>query len=224
MMSNIVVVDDEQRMLELIEIFLYPHDITCKTFTNGKDALRYLRANEVDAVLLDVMMPGLNGFEVCQAIRQFSRVPIIMLTAKSEKQDVIEGLNIGADDYITKPFDEDELVARLQALLRRTQPAERQVIQYQDFVLNMETFTLQYQTTIIPMTVKEFALIKAFLSRPNKAYSREELLYYGWEDETNTDYRTVDSHIRNLRDKLRKKGLPMDDYLLTVWGIGYRWQ
>ncbi|MEG0386245.1 MAG: response regulator transcription factor [Solibacillus sp.] len=224
-MQTILLVDDEQRMLDLVALFLEPHGYQCIKVTGGKKAIETLKKSKVDLVLLDVMMPEMNGWEVCEAIREFSNVPIILLTARSDKFDLVKGLNTGADDYVTKPFDEGELVARVNALLRRiTQDTSgKEQIQYQDFSLNTEAYALNYKDLTAQLTLKEFLIIKALISRPAKTFTREELMESGWAFDTYTDVRTVDSHIRNLREKLRNAGFPIDEFLKTVWGIGYKW-
>lgn len=223
-MSTILLVDDEQRMLDLVELFLLPHGYKCIKETNGKNALEILKKEKIHLVLLDVMMPELDGWELCEAIREFSNVPIIMLTARSEKVDLVKGLNTGADDYISKPFDERELVARINALFRRTSEDDNENnIIYNNFILDQEKYSLHYHDLTVQLTLKEFYIIKALISRPTKTFTREELLYAAWEYETDTDIRTVDSHIRNLREKLKKSGLPTNKFLKTAWGIGYKW-
>lgn len=222
-MQTILLIDDEQRLLDLVELFLSPCGYNCIKETSGINALQTLKKEEVDLVLLDVMMPEIDGWEVCKAIREFSSIPIIMLTARIDKSDLVKGLNIGADDYITKPFDERELIARVNALLRRTSETYNTTITYNDFVLDTEMYSLKYNNQTVQLTLKEFYIIKALISRPTKAYTREELLQVAWEYESDIDIRTVDSHIRNLREKLRKSGFPTDRFLNTVWGIGYRW-
>jgi len=205
-MQTILIVDDEERMLDLVELFLIPHGYT-------------------DLVLLDVMMPEMDGWDVCESIREFSKVPIIMLTARADKSDLAKGLLLGADDYISKPFDERELIARINAVLRRIVGFEKdnENITFKDFVLDKETYSLHYQNSSVQLTLKEFLIIKALISRPSKTFTREELLHAAWEYETDTDTRTVDSHIRNLREKLSKSDFPTDEFLKTVWGIGYKW-
>ena len=223
-MTTILLVDDEHRMLDLIELFLLPYGMKCIKETSGRNAIEIVEEEKVDLVLLDVMMPDMNGWEVCKSIREFSNVPIIMLTARSDKMDLVNGLNIGADDYITKPFDEMELVARVNAILRRTSvDNDESTITYLDFILNCETYSLHYQDLTLQLTLKEFNIIKVLISRPLKTYKREELLDIAWDYETYTDIRTIDSHIRNLREKLKKAGFPIDEFLKTVWGIGYKW-
>lgn len=223
-MQTILLVDDEQRMLDLVELFLIPQGYKCIKETSGKNAIEILKKEKVNLVLLDVMMPEIDGWEVCRLMREFSNVPIIMLTARTDKVDLVKGLNIGADDYITKPFDDRELMARVNALLRRTSDETNNTsIAYKDFILDTEMYSLQYLNRTTQLTLKEFYIIKALISRPAKTYTREELLQVAWEYETETDIRTVDSHIRNLRDKLKKAGFPTDKFLKTAWGIGYKW-
>ncbi|MEG0470886.1 MAG: response regulator transcription factor [Solibacillus sp.] len=224
-MHTILLVDDEQRMLDLVALFLQPHGYQCIKVTSGKQAIDTLQQSKVDLVLLDVMMPEMNGWEVCEVIREFSNVPIILLTARSDKLDLVKGLNTGADDYVTKPFDEGELVARVGALLRRVTQAtsKKNRIQYHDFSLDTEAYALNYNDLTTQLTLKEFLIIKALISRPTKTFTREELMESAWAFDTYTDVRTVDSHIRNLREKLRNAGFPMDEFLKTAWGIGYKW-
>ncbi|TSI04732.1 response regulator transcription factor [Lysinibacillus sp. BW-2-10] len=225
-MHTVLLVDDELRMLDLVELFLMPHGIKCIKETSGKKAIEIVKKEKINLILLDVMMPEMDGWEVCKEIREFSKVPIIMLTARSDKLDLVKGLNIGADDYISKPFDERELVARVKAILRRFSEGEKDnnvTISHNEFLLNTETYSLQYQDLIVHLTLKEFYILKALISRPSKTFTREELLAAAWEYETETDIRTVDSHIRNLRDKLKKAGFPTNEFLRTAWGIGYKW-
>ncbi|MER2028290.1 MAG: response regulator transcription factor [Solibacillus sp.] len=225
-MQTVLLVDDEQRMLNLVELFLVPHGFKCLKEINGKNALETLRNEKVNLVILDVMMPEMDGWEVCKKIREFSQVPIIMLTARSDKLNLVKGLNIGADDYLTKPFDESELVARVHAILRRipkVDESNRDNVVYNEFYLDTEKYSLYYENSTAQLTSKEFFIVKALMTRPSKVYVREELLNAAWDYETETDIRTVDSHIRNLREKLKKEGFPTNKFLKTVWGIGYKW-
>lgn len=224
-MKTILLVDDEQRMLDLIELFLAPAGFRCLKKTNGQDAISIMQKESIHLIILDVMMPDMDGWETCRKIREFSNVPIIMLTARAEKSDLVKGLNTGADDYITKPFDEGELIARVNALLRRSGDEQIQSTKlvYEDFELNKETFSLHHHHYAVQLTLKEFLIIEALLSRPQKTFTREELLNIAWEFDAFIDMRTVDSHIRNLREKLRKAGFPMNKLIKTVWGIGYKW-
>lgn len=225
-MQTVLLVDDEPRMLDLVELFLMPQGIKCIKETSGKRAIEILKREKINLVLLDVMMPEIDGWEVCKEIREFSKVPIIMLTARSDKLDLVKGLNIGADDYIAKPFDERELIARVSALLRRFSEVEKDNnlnIRHNEYLLDTENYSLQYRDLTTQLTLKEFYILKALISRPSKTYTREELLNAAWEYETDTDIRTVDSHIRNLRDKLKRAGFPTNEFLKTAWGIGYKW-
>ena len=224
-MRTILLVDDEERMLDLIELFLIPHGFRCIKETSGEKALARLRQERVNLVILDVMMPGMDGWEVCEKIRTFSDVPVIMLTARTDKLDLVKGLDAGADDYITKPFDERELSARVNALLRRFSDEEKvsEEIVYEGFKLDKETYSLEFHTSQVQLTLKEFYIIEALISHPTKTFTREQLLYAAWEYDTYTDIRTVDSHMRNLRDKLKTAGFPIEEFLKTVWGIGYKW-
>lgn len=224
-MRTILLVDDEQRMLNLIELFMIPHGFSCIKETSGKNALEILKKEKISLVLLDVMMPEIDGWEVCEKIREFSDVPVIMLTARTDKLDLVKGLNSGADDYITKPFDERELSARVHALLRRIpdEKKETEVIICGDYKLDKDTYSLHWKDSKVPLTLKEFYIIEALISRPTKTFTREQLLHAAWDYNTYTDIRTVDSHIRNLREKLTTAGFPIVEFLKTVWGIGYKW-
>lgn len=224
-MKTILLIDDEQRMLDLLELFLVPHGFRCIKVDNGTKGLEILEKEKVDLVLLDVMMPNIDGWEVCRKIREFSDVPVIMLTARSDKKDLVKGLDNGADDYITKPFDEGELTARVKALMRRYRDDEKDSgnTVYGNFVLNRDSYSLQHKNTDVQLTLKEFYIIEALITQPKRTLTREQLLFSAWEYNTYTDIRTVDSHIRNLREKLKTAGFPIDEFLKTVWGIGYKW-
>lgn len=224
-MRTILLVDDEERMLNLIELFLIPQGFKCIKAKSGIKALEILTKEQVDLVLLDIMMPGMDGWEVCEKIRKFSEVPVIMLTARSDKFDLVKGLEIGADDYLIKPFDERELVARINAVLRRLPNVEKEmsVIVEGDFTLDRETYSLQFKEKLVQLTLKEFYIIEALITRPKKTFTREELLEAAWDYDTYTDMRTIDSHIRNLRDKLKTAQFPTEEFIKTVWGIGYKW-
>lgn len=221
-MKNILLIDDEPRMLDLISLYLLPKDYKCIRYTSALDAIQFLETQQVDLILLDIMMPELNGWEACKIIRKKWDYPIIMLTARSEKPDVVKGLGIGADDYISKPFDGDELVARIEAVLRRNHKSS-DIINFQGLLLNQESYELHFQNQLIPLTPKELSMMELFLNNPNRVYTRDHLISAIWGYGVSTEDRTVDSHVRNLRDKLRKAGFPADDYLITVWGIGYKW-
>ena len=221
-MKTILLVDDEPLMLDLLSLYLSPLGYNCIKMTSALEALAFLEENKADLVLLDVMMPEMSGWEACQEIRKHWDIPIIMLTARSEKPDIVKGLKTGADDYITKPFDEEELIARIEAVLRRNKSADRRII-FKDLVLDVQSFTLHYKSKEISLTPKEFALVELFLTHMNKVFSREHLINSIWGYDVSTEDRTIDSHVRNVRDKLRKAGFAADVHLVTVWGIGYKW-
>lgn len=222
-MKTILLVDDEQRMLDLLSLYLTPIGYSCIKKMSGLDALAYLETNHADLILLDVMMPEMDGWETCREIKSFCDIPIIMLTAKSDKPDIVKGLKIGADDYILKPFDEDELIARIQAVLRRGKSFDPE-LSFQGLTLKKDSFELLYNQELIPTTPKEFSMMELFLTYPNKVFSREHLIASVWGYGVSIEDRTIDSHVRNLREKLRQAGFPADNYLLTVWGIGYKWK
>lgn len=222
-MHKIMVIDDESRMLDLLELYLIPNGFECLKFESGELAIQYLRdKNNIDLVLLDLMMPKKDGWEVCKEIREFSNIPIIMLTARDQTMDIVKGLNIGADDYITKPFKEVELIARINAVLRRFTD-EKSEINIAGLTWSSDYRSLSYKNKILSLTRKEFELLGLFLKNQNRIFTREDLLNIVWGAETDIEDRTIDSHLRNLRDKLRKEGFPVERYLQTVWGLGYRW-
>jgi len=223
MMQTILLVDDEKRMLDLLELFLLPRGYNCIKAQDGEEALSIIKDKEISMVILDVMMPKKNGWETCTEIREFSSVPILMLTAISEKSETVKGLNLGADDYLTKPFDDEELFARVNALLRRIPKIEQNIIKYGEYELNIHSYTLNHIEKRVFLTLKEFKIVEALIKHPMRTYTREQLLSIAWDYHSSTDIRTVDSHIRNLREKLKNEGFSTDEILLTVWGIGYKW-
>lgn len=222
-MKTILLVDDEQRMLDLLCLYLEPKGYKCVPHTSALFALEYLSSYQVDLVLLDIMMPEMDGWTLCAEIRKKWDIPIIMLTARTDKTDVVKGLDIGADDYISKPFDEDELLARIGAVLRRNKSTS-QLLTFKGLVLNLESFDLHYEKTPIPLTPKEFSMMELFLTHPNRVFTRDHLITSIWGHGVATEDRTIDSHVRNLREKLRKAHFPADEHLQTVWGLGYKWQ
>ena len=220
-MNKVLIVDDEKRMLDLIALYLKPHNYICEKAKGANEALSLIKYETFDIVLLDIMMPEMDGWELCQKIRRFSDVPIIMLTARDQREDIIKGLQLGADDYITKPFNEDELIARMAALLRRRTP--RNIVEINGLLWNKDQFELTFQNKLIKLTPKEFILIGHFMMNPNQVFEREHLIDLVWGFASETEGRTVDSHVRNMRDKIRQAGFPIDDHLQTVWGVGYKW-
>ncbi|WP_226683240.1 response regulator transcription factor [Sutcliffiella horikoshii] len=224
-MTRILLIDDEKRMLDLLTLYLTPHHYECIPYQSGRDALTFLKKEEVDVVLLDIMMPDMDGWDSLIKIREFSNVPVIMLTARNDKDDIVRGLKGGADDYVAKPFNEEELIARMEAVMRRTKVVEAPAfsLRFNGLLLNTTSFHVENNGEKIPVTPKEFALLETFLLNQDKVFSREHLIMSLWEFDAETESRTIDSHIRNLRSKLRNAGFEVDKYLETIWGVGYRW-
>jgi len=221
-MAKLLLVDDEERMLRLLDLFLSPLGHFCMKATSGQEALELVQQKEFDLILLDVMMPKMDGWEACSQIRQISNVPIIMLTARNQNYDMVKGLTLGADDYITKPFDEQVLIARIEAVLRRTK--KEGFVNFNGIEWDKTRHTVTVYDEKLSLTPIEFSLLGLFLQNINRAYSRDELIEIIWGFQTDIEYRTVDSHIRNIREKLRKAGFPIEDYLETVYKIGYKWK
>ncbi|HLR59324.1 MAG TPA: response regulator transcription factor [Pseudogracilibacillus sp.] len=220
-MKKVLIIEDEKRMADLIALYLRPHNYTSQKVYQGKEALAYLKNETFDIVLLDIMMPEINGWELCEQIRTFSEIPIIMVTARDQQEDIVKGLKLGADDYLTKPFNESELLARMEALLRRQAPKTQ--LKINGLVWDKDRFELSYQNKPIALTPKEFMMLGHFIKNPNQVFEREQLIELLWGFDSETEGRTIDSHIRNMRDKIRQAGFPIDDYFQTVWGIGYKW-
>lgn len=221
-MIKILLVDDEERMLRLLDLFLSPRGYFCMKATSGVEALELIQQKDFDIILLDVMMPKMDGWEACYQIRQICNVPIIMLTARNQNYDMVKGLTMGADDYITKPFDEQVLVARIEAVLRRTK--KDGFVSFNGIEWDKTKHAVTVYDEKISLTPIEFSLLGLFLQNTNRAYSRDDLIEKIWGYQTDIEYRTVDSHIRNIRDKLRKKGFPVEEYLETVYKVGYKWK
>ena len=226
-MSRVLVVDDEKLIVKGIRFSLEQDNYQVDCAYDGEEALELAKANTYDIVLLDVMLPKLNGFEVCQQIREFSNVPIIMLTAKGDDMDKILGLEYGADDYITKPFNILEVKARIKAIMRRLSPKkeaapknENLFLEVKDMKLDIDGHRVYIRDKEINLTSKEFELLELLISHPNKVYSREKLLKLVWGADYPGDVRTVDVHIRRLREKVEENpGEPK--YVHTKWGVGY---
>ena len=220
-MNKVLLIDDEERMLELLTLYLKPYPYFCRKAVGAKEGLKFFKEEKFDLILLDIMMPEMNGWEVCREIRQYSDVPIIMVTAREQKEDIVKGLKLGADDYITKPFNEEELVARMDALLRKTRPINR--IEIEGLLWDEDQFELSYKKQLVKLTPKEFAIIGLLMKNPGRVFSRNQLIDLVWGMHSETEGRTVDSHVRNMREKIREVGFPIDDYFHTVWGVGYKW-
>ena len=226
-MAKVLVVDDEKLIVKGIRFSLEQDGMDVDCAYDGDEAIAKAKETEYDVVLLDVMLPGHDGLEVCQAIREFSEMPIIMLTAKGGDMDKILGLEYGADDYITKPFNILEVKARIKAIMRRTSRTEKtereRIIEVQDMKIDCESRRVYIKGEEVNLTAKEFDLLELLVHNPNKVYSRENLLKIIWGYEYLGDVRTVDVHIRRLREKIESN--PSDPkYVHTKWGVGYYFQ
>jgi DNA-binding response OmpR family regulator len=209
-------------MLDLLALYLTPLGYKCVKKSSAVDAITYIETNHADLILLDVMMPEMDGWTACKEFKKIRDIPIIMLTARSEKPDIVKGLKIGADDYILKPFDEEVLVARIEAVLRRT-TTEEEFLSFKGLLLKPASYELYFEDKEILLTPKEFAMVQLFISNRNKVFSRDHLIESVWGYGVSIEDRTIDSHVRNIREKLRRAGFPADEFLLTVWGVGYKW-
>lgn len=219
---KIAVVDDESLLVKGIKFNLQNEGYTVLTGSNGEDAVAAARDPDVGLIILDLMMPVMDGLTACQRIREFSDVPIIMLTAKAEDMDKLLGFEHGADDYLTKPFNILELKARVRALLRRSnhRPARKNRISCGHITIDTDERNAYRDGVLADLTAKEFDLIELLIRNPNRVYSRENLLDILWGYEYRTDVRTVDVHIRRLREKLEQN--PAEpEHIMTKWGVGY---
>lgn len=225
MANKVLVVDDEKLIVKGIRFSLEQDGMEVTCAYDGEEALQKAREQEFDIILLDVMLPKLTGFEVCQQIREFSNVPIIMLTAKGDDMDKILGLEYGADDYITKPFNILEVKARIKAIIRRISKTEKAVkpsgrIEAGDMVIEQDNRRVYIEGVEINLTAKEFDVLELLALNPNQVYSREKLLTLVWGADYPGDVRTVDVHIRRLREKIENNSSE-PKYVHTKWGVGY---
>lgn len=223
--KKVLVVDDEKLIVKGVRFSLQQDGMEVDCAYDGEEALEKIKANEYDIVLLDIMLPKLDGFSVCQQVREFSDVPILMLTAKGDDMDKILGLEYGADDYITKPFNILEVKARIKAITRRTGKSAQQkkddtMIKVSDMTLDTDSKRLYIKDKEINLTSKEFDVLELLVRNPDKVYSREKLLQLVWGSQYPGDVRTVDVHIRRLREKIEVN--PSEPkYVHTKWGVGY---
>ena len=220
---NILVVDDEKEIADLIEIYLVSDGYKVFKAENAEAGLNILDKQDIHLVLLDIMMPGMNGLEMCRKIRETNNIPIIMLSAKSTDLDKILGLGTGADDYVVKPFDPKELLARVKAVTRRYSPEVKNndVIKFSDLTIDIGAYEVVYKNNIVKLAPKELELLHYMASSPNKVFTREQLMYEVWGYDYPGDSRTVDVHIKRLREKL-KGGETWE--VQTVWGVGYKFE
>lgn len=226
--QKILIVDDDTNIAELIALYLTKECFETHMVHDGEEALQAFEAFQPNLVLLDLMLPGIDGYQVCREIRQKSSVPIIMLSAKGEIFDKVLGLELGADDYIIKPFDSKELVARCKAVLRRFAPEKPQkatpsgkYVEYPDLIINQTNYSVLYNGEVVDMPPKELELLYFLASSPNQVFTREQLLDHIWGYEYIGDTRTVDVHIKRLREKIKDHS---SWSISTVWGIGYKFE
>ncbi|MCR5595431.1 MAG: response regulator transcription factor [Lachnospiraceae bacterium] len=231
-MSKVLVVDDEKLIVKGLKFALEQDGLEVDCAYDGEEALKYIKENPYDIVLLDLMLPKMSGYDVCQEVRAFSDVPIVMLTAKSDDMDKILGLEYGADDYITKPFNILEVKARIKAIMRRIDHksvsgnaikeaiADAGTVEHGDIKIDIAGRRAFIQGKEVNLTAREFDLLELFVNNPNKVYTRDKLLELVWGSDYPGDGRTVDVHIRRLREKIEQApGEPV--YVRTKWGVGY---
>ena len=225
--QKILIVDDDTNIAELISLYLTKEFYQVQIVEDGEQALQVFDTFQPNLVLLDLMLPGIDGYQVCRELRSRSNTPIIMLSAKGEVFDKVLGLELGADDYMIKPFDSKELVARVKAVLRRFQPSRTdevptaKIVQYPDLIINQSNYSVIYQGNSIDMPPKELELLYFLASSPNQVFTREQLLDHIWGYEYIGDTRTVDVHVKRLREKIKDHA---NWSLATVWGIGYKFE
>ncbi|WP_102335833.1 response regulator transcription factor [Salimicrobium jeotgali] len=228
--ARILVVDDEERIRRLVKMYLEREEYTVEEAEDGEGALQKALQNNYDVILLDLMLPGMDGIEVCKALREKKATPVIMLTAKGEEANRVEGFETGADDYIVKPFSPREVVLRVKALLRRasstkflnTDTEARNIIVFPHLTIDNDAHKVTAQGKEVPLTPKEYELLLYMAERPNKVFDREQLLKEVWKYEFFGDLRTVDTHVKRLREKLSKVSAESAGMIATVWGVGYK--
>lgn len=223
--EKILVVDDDKNICDLLRMYLEKEGYTVVLAHNGVDAVSVFGSESPDLVLLDIMLPQLDGWQVCREIRKTSETPIIMITAKDETFDKVLGLELGADDYVTKPFDTKEIVARIKAVLRRTsavKDGDTKEVRYDKLVINLSNYEMKVNGVAVDTPPKELELIYHLASNPDRVFTRDQLLDDVWGFDYYGDSRTVDVHIKRLRDKL--KGVSDEWELRTIWSVGYKFE
>ena len=223
--NKVLIVDDDEHIVELIKLYMDKEGFDTVTANNGKKAVELFKSEAPAIVILDVMMPEMDGWQVCREIRRVSNIPIIMLTAKGETFDKVLGLELGADDYMVKPFEPKELLARVKAVLRRRDTkesnAEKEIV-FPNLTINLSNYELKINGNIVEVPPKELELLYFLASNPNRVFTREQLLEEVWGFDYFGDSRTVDVHIKRLREKL--EGVEANWQLKTVWGVGYKFE
>ncbi|WP_181349979.1 response regulator transcription factor [Thalassobacillus sp. CUG 92003] len=230
--ARILVVDDEDRIRRLVRLYLEKEDYEVEEAADGDEALTLALNQDYDVILLDLMMPGTDGIEVCQRLREKKSTPVIMLTAKGEEANRVQGFEVGTDDYIVKPFSPREVVLRVKALLRRssqtrfldTETAARNVIVFPHLTIDLDAHRVTADGKEVMLTPKEYELLYYLAKSPDKVFAREELLKEVWQYEFFGDLRTVDTHVKRLREKLSKVSANAAAMIVTVWGVGYKFE
>ena len=222
--NRILLVDDDPNIRQLVSLYLTREGFEVEEAQRGDEALKLFKAAAPNLILLDIMLPGMDGWQVCREVRKVSNIPIIMLTAKDETFDKVLGLELGADDYISKPFEPKELVARIKAVIRRYQTADApdKELVFPGLTINISHYTVSYMGKSVEMPPKELELLYFLASHPGAVFTREQLLEQVWGYDFFGDSRTVDVHIKRLREKL--DGEPLGWNLKTVWGVGYKFE
>ena len=225
MKTKIMVVDDDPNIRELVRLYLEKEGFEVTCAERGDEAVKVFRASPPNLMLLDVMLPGMDGWQVCREVRKISNIPIIMLTAKDETFDKVLGLELGADDYIVKPFDMKEVVARIKAVIRRFQVAEapEKELVFPGLTINISQYTVTYMGKPLEMPPREIELLYFLASHPGMVFTREQLLEQVWGYDYFGDSRTVDVHVKRLREKL-SGGEELGWQIKTVWGVGYKFE
>ena len=224
-MMKILLVDDDPNIRQLVKLYLVKEGFEVTMAASGDEALKLFKASPPNLMLLDIMLPGMDGWQVCREVRKISNIPIIMLSAKDETFDKVLGLELGADDYVAKPFDMKELVARIKAVSRRFQPADIQdkELVFPGLTVNLNQYTVHYMGKPLEMPPKELELLYYLASHPGMVYTREQLLEQVWGYDYFGDSRTVDVHVKRLREKL-SEGESLGWLIKTVWGVGYKFE
>jgi len=227
-MSKILIIDDEQNICDLLNLYLVKEGYETVTANDGEEAVKKFKESQFDLVLLDIMLPKKDGWEVCKEIRKTSNVPIIMLSAKGETFDKVLGLELGADDYVTKPFDSKELVARIKSVIRRTKDSgeplaeDMQEVEYENLYVSLTNYKLRVKGEDVDAPPKEIELLYHLAKNPNRVYTRDQLLDEIWGFKYFGDSRTVDVHIKRIREKLENVSEKWT--IKTVWGVGYKFE
>ncbi len=220
--TKVLVVDDDVNICNLIEIYLQKEGYKVFIAHSGNDAIKIFNEKQIDLILLDIMMPVLDGYDVLREIRKTSQMPVIMLTAKGETFDKVLGLELGADDYIVKPFEPKELVARIKAVLRRYKPqTNKRAVEFTDLIIDADSYLVHFNGKALEMPPKEFELLFYLASNPNRVYTRDQLLYEVWGYDYPGDSRTVDVHVKRIREKITEHS---EWQIKTVWGVGYKFE